>query len=139
MARLLDCVSLFLNRYSHADCIANKNRLDKSQAIISIRHGAWIDYARSKPDSYAEDERAVSDSSAEWLSATPLLVHVVRVEVAGLTGMQYDICFRYRTTGRTSVLSHNIFFKMYSPCHFRSERCPQMLPSLFLVMKNIFW
>jgi hypothetical protein len=72
-------------------CVPNEYRFDKSKAVIAVAEGFWIDLSRGHPGRYAENERAMSDALTKWLCFAPLGVHMVRIEVAGLASMKYDI------------------------------------------------
>jgi hypothetical protein len=53
----------------------------------------------------------VGYAAAEVLGATPLLVHVVRVEIAGLSGVQHDVGFCDGTPERLTDIAGFVVLK----------------------------
>lgn len=75
------------------DRIADKNGAGKTEAFISIGHGHFIDHFGGEADTDRKDQRAVCDPFFKWLCFAPFFIHVMREEIARLTGMQYNIGF----------------------------------------------
>ena len=83
----LRVAALFSDGRSYMDRIAQEDGADEAHAVVSIGYCAWIDVARGHANRDTQNQRAVGDSPAKWLRAAPGLIHVVRIKIAGLTGM----------------------------------------------------
>jgi hypothetical protein len=94
-----------------ANGIADEDRPDEAQPIIAIRHRAHIDRPGGHADRYAEDQRAVRDALAEILGFTPLGVHMVWEEVAGLSGMYHDVGLGDRAAERLAGEADGVIFE----------------------------
>jgi len=84
-------VAFFFDRNDRVNRISDKDRLDEAEAIVSIRHGVRINGASRQTYGDTEHERAMGDTLAKWLLAAPFGVHVMRVEIASLTGVEDNI------------------------------------------------
>ena len=86
--------ALFLDGHAHADGVADEHRLDEPQPVVAVRKRLGINHPRCHADGHAEDERAVRDALFKILGFAPFRVHVVRIKITGLTGVQHDVRFR---------------------------------------------
>lgn len=76
-----------VNRYG----IPDKNWFSESQTVISISHGHVIYKIGSKSYSDRKDQGAMCDPFTEGLGFAPFFIHMMREEIACLTGMYYNI------------------------------------------------
>jgi len=76
-----------------ANGVVEEHGFHETEAVVAVTHGAGIDGASGHADGYAEDEGAVGDALAEGLGLAPLGIHVMRVEVTGLAGVEDDVGF----------------------------------------------
>lgn len=113
----------------HLDGIADINRFSKADAVVAIGHGHYVDDIGGEANGNGENERAMRDPFFEWLCLTPLFIHMVRKEVAGLTCMDHDIRFRNGTTLRIALtIKLKIFVKFFYLHNYRAmiavrEKC----------------
>jgi hypothetical protein len=111
----------FLCHCDHnSNSVADKHRPDEAQPIVSIGHGVWIHGTCCEPDGHAEGQRSMSHALAKWLGSAPLLIHVMRVEVTGLTGVKHDVGLGDGAAGRVSACAYCVLFEIYRACHFPS-------------------
>lgn len=89
--RPLGRIALLLYRDPRAQRVTDGNRFDEAYPIISVSKRLWIDLRCSQPDRDSENQRAVSDALLELLPFAPLRVHVVRIKVSTLAGVQDDV------------------------------------------------
>jgi len=75
-------IFFFFYGNSNMYCIANKNRLDEPNAIISIGHGHFIDHIRCKPDGDGKNKRTMRYPFFEWLRFAPFFIHVMGKEIS---------------------------------------------------------
>ncbi len=104
-------VVLFLDRHANADGIANKNGLDETQAVIAVGKRLGIDRARRHANRDAEDQRAVRDTLLELLRLAPFGIHVMRVKIARLAGVDDNVRLRDRATQSFPHIADSVVFK----------------------------
>ena len=119
--------SLFGNCHFHVERVADVDRFDEPEPVVPIRHGAWVHDLGGHTHRNAEDEGSVRNAVAEGLSPAPFFVHVVRVEVAGLAGVDHDVGFRDGPPGGdTGVAGLVVLKKLFGyhayPPSSRSEK-----------------
>src|SRR5258708_21617456 len=109
--RPLDVIALLFDPVFHANGVADEYRPDETQAIISVREGQWIYEPSGHAHRHAEDQCAVSGAASEFLGLAPLRIHMVRVEIARLTGVQNDVRFGDGTAQCFTNGVHGIIFE----------------------------
>src|SRR5665213_3229219 len=78
--------------------------------------------ACGKADAYAEDQCSMCDALSKRLRPTPFLVHMVWIEVPGLTGMEHDIRLGNGSARRAASRFHNVIFKICRIHHLLSRQ-----------------
>ena len=104
MIRLFRVVPFFGDGRFYRDRIANMDRADEPDPVITVGEGDGINNIGGQPDRNAENKRAVGDSPFKLLGFDPLLVHVVRKKITGLPGVKHDIRFGDRPPEGLSAL-----------------------------------
>jgi len=102
----------FLNDDSDPQCIADEDRTDEAQPLISIGHGQLIEGIGCQPYGDAEDQRAMRYSFLEGLCLAPLFIHMMREKIAGLPCMDHNIRLGDCPAGRLSRVVDYEIFKM---------------------------
>lgn len=117
VCRSFRVVALFLYGNKGAKSVLNKDGLYKSQTVVSVRHGVGIDGIGRQPNSNTKDERSVRHALPKWLRFAPLSIHVVRIEVSCLPGVEYDIGFRDRASAALALRTYLIILKKLFRSH----------------------
>ena len=105
-------VTLLFDCHGHPDGVSDENRFYETEPVIPVGHSVWVDFARGHSHSNAEDQRPVSQALPERLCFAPFCIHVMRIEITGLSGMDYDIGFRDRAPARLALLARNVVFEI---------------------------
>ena len=72
--------------------------IDEAQAVVSVGEGFRVDVPGRQTDCDGENQGAVGDALTEFLSLTPLSIHVMRIKITALAGVQDDVSFGYSPT-----------------------------------------
>ena len=91
-------IAFVFDREADVDRVANKNRADKTDAVVAIGKRDRIDLRGRHPGTNTENQRAVGNALAKLIRLGPLGVHMVRKEVPGLSGMGDNIALGNRPT-----------------------------------------
>lgn len=89
-------IALVLDREADMDCVANKNRADKTDAVVAIGKRDWIDLRGRHPGTDTENQRTVGNALAKLIGLGPLGVHMMREKVSGLSGMGDNVALGNR-------------------------------------------
>lgn len=100
-------VTLLLYRYADTQRILDEHWLDETEAVVAIAKRFRVHLGRRHPDRYTENQSAVCHSLAKRLSLAPFRVHVMRIEIASLASVDYDVRF---CDGSAECLSHGTDF-----------------------------
>jgi hypothetical protein len=113
--------ALLLNRGADIDCVTYEDRPYKTHAIVTVRHCARIDVACGHSNGHAQNQGAVSDSALKGLRKTPGFIHVMRIEVSGLTGVQDDVSFSHCSPARRAPISDCVLLQKHFLNFHRSD------------------
>src|SRR5579863_8768610 len=83
---------------ARADRVADEDRPDKAQAIVTIREGHWIDQRRREPDADRKNHRAMRDALAEGRRLHELGVEVMGKEISRVAGVDDKVGLGNRAT-----------------------------------------
>ena len=73
--------------------IINKHGFDKTEPLITVGHGYFIDKISSQSDCYGKNEGAMGNPPAKGLGFAPFFVHMMGEKVARLSRVNHNICF----------------------------------------------
>jgi hypothetical protein len=111
MFRPLRIFAFLVNGSCHINRVAQENRQDETHVVVAIRHRARIDIARGHSNGDTQNQRAVRDSPPERLCPAPRFIHMMRVEIAGLPGMQNYIRFGNGSAAGSSLIADPVLLK----------------------------
>ncbi len=83
-----------------ADRIADMDRADESQTVVTVREGDRVDQGGGEPDTDREDHRAVGNALTAGERFGKLRVHVMGEEITRVPGMDHEVRFRDRASAR---------------------------------------
>src|SRR5215203_1769214 len=118
--RALRIFLLILYRDGDAYRVADEDRLDETQSIVAVTEGYRIDFAGCHAYSDGEYQRPMGHALAEGLGLYPLGVHVVRVEVSGVTGVDHDVGLGNRAPGGHTCFTELVVFEVSRIVHLNS-------------------
>ena len=102
MIREFGGIALFLDRDPDSQRITNEYRFDKTEAIVAVGERFRIDLTSRETDGNAEYQSSMGQALLERLQLAPFRVHVVRVKVTRLSGMQDNVGLRDGATRRVT-------------------------------------
>src|SRR6266702_587344 len=117
VCRTLHILAHLLDRRAHVNRIVQEDWPDEAQTVVSVTHRARIDLTCSHAHSYAEHQGAVRHPLPERLRPAPLRIHVVRIEVARLPGVQHDVGLGNCPAYRLSPRACDKVFEKHLGCH----------------------
>src|SRR5829696_7158142 len=91
VVRAFRIFSLIRYRSGNVYCVADEDRFDKPQPVVSVAEGDRVDDLGGHSYGDRKDQGAMGDALTEGLSLDPLRIHVVRVEVPRLARMEYNV------------------------------------------------
>lgn len=118
-------IALFTDGHTSADRVIQKDWLDETQTVISIAHRTRVNLSGRHAHADGKDQSAVSNALFERLRAAPLSVHMMRVKIARLTGVQDDIGFSDCSSGGLSCIPSNVVFEEQFSHRFLPELIPR--------------
>ena len=95
-------IALVFDRETDMDRIANKNRADKTNAVVAIRKRDWIDLRGRHSGTNAENQRTVGNALAKLIALGPLGVNMMWEKVSGLSGMGDNVALGNRPAPKVS-------------------------------------
>ena len=136
--RILGMISLFAGCYRDTNRVIQKHRTNKTQTIIAVTHGFGIYLSGGHAHAYAENQRSVSHTLTKTLFLAPLRVHMVRVEVPGLPGVQHNICFCDGAAHSLTLDANCIVFKENVFFHKNPDRIELLSSIVFAHGRDIY-
>ena len=89
-----------------------------------------IDITRTETHGNSENQSAVGDASSEFLSLTPLGIHMMRIEITALPGVQHDVGFGYSPAQSFASRTNLIIFKVFGLNHWLSPIAGLVAPTV---------
>src|ERR1700744_5831987 len=86
-------VAFLFDGHTDVQGIADEDWFEKAESVVSIAKGFRVDFPRGHAHGHAENQSAVRDSLSERLRLAPFGIHVMRIEVTRLAGMDNEVRF----------------------------------------------
>src|SRR6516225_4735871 len=125
MVRPLRVIALFLDRDLHVQSVSNKDGVYEAQTVVSVRHSMRVDDTCCHTDPDAEDQCPVRNPMSKRLRTAPFLIHVVRIEISRLAGMQNNVRLGDRSSARYAVFFRLVFVKVHRRHSVHSSRAKE--------------
>ena len=93
--------------------IINKHGFDKTEPLITVGHGYFIDKISGQSDRHSKDEGAMGNPPAKGLGFAPFFVHMMGEKVARLSRVNHNICFGDRPAPRLAGMIQFEFLEVF--------------------------
>lgn len=116
-------VLLVFHGYLRPQSVADENRFDETQLVESVGECHGIDSASGEANADGEDHSSVGNTLAELRLSRKLRVDMMRKKVAGMPGVDDDICFCDRAPRSQALCPDHIVFEIF--CAIQASSRPR--------------